>query len=41
MKNTQQSYSEVKTKFAQFLEEAKNYRAVWEVRSYVNENFFQ
>lgn len=37
----QSEYTEIKSKFLQFLSQAKDYKAVWEIRSYVNESFYQ
>jgi hypothetical protein len=41
MSDIQNSYSEVKSKFNEYLAQSKDHKSVWEVRSYVNENFFE
>lgn len=41
MSDIQNQYSEIKTKFDSFLLDAKKYKVVWEIKSYVNESFYQ
>lgn len=41
MSDIQNKYSEIKSKFNDFLKDSKQNKAVWEVRSYVNESFYE
>jgi len=41
MSDIQNKYSEVKSKFNDFLRESKQHKQVWEIRSYVNESFYE